>query len=190
VADATTGTSLGSWGQATLHASVTVPAMVAFFDDALVDVGERYAPVDADPAVLDLLSHVPDAWRDSCTARRPVGGEALLSGVVCAPAGEAAQAEYYRYATPEALDAEYQARVAGSGQALDQGDCTLGPSDLTWSVQGGSSGRIACFENRDTLGGRVVVWTDDALGILALGVRTDGSYPDLYDWWIGAGPQP
>jgi len=190
VGDATTGSTLGAWERATIVASVTEPALVAFFDDAIVDVGSAYAPVDADPAVLDLFSHVPVAWREACTARRPMGSEALLAGVVCAPAGDAVQAEYYRYATTDALDAAFATAIEGSGQGLDSGDCAIGPGALTWSVPGGSSGHVACFENRDTLGGLRIVWTDDRLGILALGVRTDGGYPELYDWWLGAGPDP
>jgi hypothetical protein len=169
-------------------ASVTQPPLVAFFDDVVVDVGDAYAPVDADPAVLELLTHVPAAWRDACTARRPIGSEEL-AGVVCAPAGGAAQAEYYRYASPDALDAAFTARTEDSGQALDAGDCSVGPSLYTWSVPGDANGRIACFENRDTLGGRIVIWTNESLGILALGVRADGDYADLYAWWLGAGPE-
>lgn len=189
VGDAMTGSALGAWERAVLMASVGQPALIAFFDDAQVDAGDRYAPVDADPAVLDLLEHVPSAWRDSCTARRPVGADALVAGVVCAPAGDAVQAEYYHYATREALDAAFADRVAGAaGQNLDDGDCSVGPSQLSWSVPGGSDGRIACFENRDALGGLQVVWTDTRLGILALGVRTDAGYGDLYAWWLGAGP--
>ena len=144
--------------------------------------------MDADRAVLELLTHVPAAWRDACTARRPVGSEEL-AGVVCAPVGDAAQAEYYRYASLDALDAAFTARTADSGQALDTDDCAIGPSVLTWSVPGGSNGRIACFENRDTLGGRIIVWTDEAVGVLALGVHPGDSYAELYDWWLGAGPE-
>lgn len=189
VGDVTSAPSLGQWERAALMATVDQPALIAFFDDALVDSGDRYAPVDADPTVLDLLDHVPSTWRDSCTARRPVGTDALVAGIVCAPAGEAAQAEYYRYANRDALDAAFAARLeAAAGQSLDAGDCSVGPSLLGWSVPGGSEGRIACFENRDALGGLQVVWTDTRLGILALGVRTDAGYADLYDWWLGAGP--
>jgi hypothetical protein len=189
VGDAMSAPAIGAWERAVLLATVDEPALIAFFDDALVDAGSTYAPVDADPAVLDLLSHVPTAWRDACTALRPGGSEALVAGVVCSPAGEAAQAEYYRYATAEALDAAFVARLeAAGGQALDAGDCSVGPSVLGWSVPGGSEGRIACFENRDSLGGLQVVWTDTRLGILALGVRTEVGYGDLYDWWLGAGP--
>ena len=189
VADATSGTTLGSWDRASVLATVDNPALIAFFDDAIVDVGSAYAPMDADPAMLDLLGRVPAQWRASCTARRPIGGESLVAGLVCAPAGAAAQAEYYRYATTADLEAAFQARLdQAGGQGLDQGDCTLGPSLLSWSIPGGSGGRVACFENRDTLGGLQIVWTDTRLGILALGVRTDGGYADLYDWWLGAGP--
>lgn len=189
VGDATSAPSLGGWAQALVLAAVDEPPLITFFDDALVDAGDRYAPVDADPAVLELLDQVPAAWRESCTARRPVGDESLVAGVVCAPAGEAAQAEYYRYTTPEALDAAFTARLEAAGnQRLDAGDCSVGPSLLGWSVPGGSNGRIACFDNRDALGGLQVVWTDTRLGILALGVRTDAGYSDLYDWWLGAGP--
>lgn len=188
VGDAVSGSTLGSWDRATVLAWVTVPSLVAFFDDAVVDVGPAYAPVDGDPAVLALLEHVPQAWRETCTPRRPVGEEGIIAGVVCAPAGDADQAEYYRYATPETLAEAFSALVAGSGQTLELGDCSVGPSELTWSIAGDSSGQLACFENRDALGGRVITWTDERLSILALGVRTTGAYPELYDWWLGAGP--
>jgi hypothetical protein len=189
VGDATAGSALGAWERVALAASVVQPALVAFFDDAVVDVGDSYAPAETDQAVLDLLARIPPAWHDGCTARRPVGGEGIVAGLVCAPAGSADQAEYYRYATPEALAAAYADLVAGSGQVLDRADCATGPSDITWSVPGESSGQVACFENRDTLGGLVIVWTDAKESILALGVRSSGGYPELYDWWLGTGPE-
>ena len=126
VGDAWSGGALGAWERATLVASVVQPALIAFFDDVIVDVGDTYAPVDADPAVLDLLHRVPAGWRDACTARRPVGSEEL-AGVVCGPAGEAAQAEYYRYASPAALDAAFTARTEVAGERLEAGDCATRP---------------------------------------------------------------
>jgi hypothetical protein len=188
VGDTTTGSSLGRWSRAVVRATVAEPALVAFVDDAVADVGDTYAPAEADPAVLELLASVPSAWRDSCVPLRTVGDEAIVAGIVCAPAGEAEQAEYYRLTDRQALDAAFAQRVADARQALDAGDCAIGPSELTWSVPGGASGRVACHDNRDTLGGRVIVWTDEPALVLALGVRTTGGYPELYDWWLGAGP--
>ncbi|MFN8621889.1 MAG: hypothetical protein U0869_14250 [Chloroflexota bacterium] len=190
VGDTLTGSRLGQWDQAVLVASVAEPALVAFFDDALVEVGDRYAPVEADPAVLELLSHVPEELAAACVPRRTVGDGGVVAGVVCAPAGAADQAEYYRYASPDALAAAFDAMVARSSEELGANDCSVGPSLVDYEVTGGARGQVACFENRDTLGGRLIVWTDETQSILALGVRTTGGYPELYDWWLGAGPNP
>ncbi len=190
IADAQSGTTLGAWDRATVLATASSPPLVAFFDDAVVAVGSQYAPMEADPAVLELLGHVPAAWRGSCTARRPVGAEALVAGLVCSPAGSAIQAEYYRYSSTAALDGAFQQRlVQARGQVLDQDDCSVGPSLLGWSTPDGSGGRMACFENRDTLGGLQILWTDTRLGILALGVHTDGGFDVLHTWWLDAGPE-
>jgi hypothetical protein len=186
IADVTIPGAAGPWDHAVVAAVVTDPALIAFFDDAVVDVGDRYAPEEGDPTVLALLALLPEAWRDACTARRPVGDAALVAGLVCAPAGAATQAEVYRYATREAADAEFARRIEAAGSPLGAGDCAVGPSMVTWSVPGGGAGRLACHENRDTLGGRVIVWTDRNLAIVGLGVLTDGGYAELYDWWLEA----
>jgi hypothetical protein len=187
VADATTGGVLGAWDRAGLYGAVTVPLLVAGFDDAQVKVGQVAAEVVADAAILDLMARIPAPWRDACTATRSVGGAGVVAGVVCAPAGGADQAAYFRYGDPASLDDAFRSAVEGAGQPLTTDDCAVGPSDVTWSVSGGSQGRLACFEDPSTPGRLLIVWTDDALGALAIGTRTGTGYAELYDWWLGAG---
>jgi hypothetical protein len=187
VADVTLGRSLGPWDQVGVLGSAAIPPLIGIVDDATVHVGDAYDPAAADPAVLALLERIPDGWRDACVATRAARGSGVLASVICAPAGDAEQAEYTVYESPEALRAAFRQVVADAPEPPTGADCQLGPSDFGWSIPGESFGLLACFENPDQPGGRVIAWTDETLGALGLGVVTGGGYPELYDWWLGAG---
>ena len=108
--------------------------------------------------------------------------------VACSPAGDADRAIYARYPDPASLDAAFEAHLASAGSVPVGGECDSGPAEGTWSAGSGAPGRFACHADPSDLGRRIVAWTAPASRILALGVRSTGGWPELYDWWLGAGP--
>jgi hypothetical protein len=46
---------------------------------------------------------------------------------------------------------------------------------------------VAC--DASSSGGVFTIWTDTQLNIVAFGIRSDGSYQKLHDWWLNeSGP--
>ena len=137
----------------------------------------------------DLLLRVPEAYRAACAGIEPDLAAGETAGLVCNPAGGAVQAEYYQYGSTESLQAAFGVFVDQNAVDADGDSCTVGPSVIGYTIGDEQAGDLACYPNPGSLGGVMVQWTDESLGILAFGVVTSGGYPEAYDWWLGAGPQ-
>ncbi len=187
VADRLTGSSHGPWDRAgVLAASQTLPVGVVA-DDVRALVGSAYRATRLDPVVAELLAGAPEAWRRDCVPTGALSVPGALAGIACAPAAEAEQVEYYRFADGISLGGALDRLVADAGVRPPGRDCSAGPSDVAWSVAGEPTGRVVCFD-RPAGGGRVIAWTDPGSLLLAVGTIAGGGYPELYDWWLGAGP--
>lgn len=188
VADRLTGVRAGPWGRVGIEVAADEPPLLAFADEARTWTGARYEAVAMDPAVALLLTHVPDTWRATCIGAGDDDRMGATAAVACSPAGSADRAVYRTYPDPAALDRAFDALLMVAGDVPRAGDCLSGPGQGTWSSGDGGEGRIACWSDRDGPGVRTIAWTDPATAILALGTRTSGSWADLYDWYLGAGP--
>jgi hypothetical protein len=189
VADAMTE-SRGPWDLATVVAEADVAPFVASLDRVTVSVGSAYAPTTAGQVLQELLERVPDEFRDQCTPARPSGASGVIAGVVCSPAGALESAEYTRFDDPDALEAAFRALADGSLVPLTGTDCSAGASEVSWSIEGESAGRMACFPDAASGGALVIAWTDVGHDILGVGRSSTATYAELYDWWLGAGVTP
>lgn len=137
----------------------------------------------------DLLMRVPEPYRAACAAVEPDIATGQTAGLVCNPAGAADRAEYHRYDSIASLQAAFQAFVDRNAVDATGSSCTVGPSVTTYTIGDEHAGSLACYPNPGALGGLMLQWTDELLGILAFGVLTSGGYQEGYDWWLGAGPE-
>jgi hypothetical protein len=194
VADVRTAAQLGPFHRAALYAEARRAPFVATYDDVAVSAGDSYAPVALPPAAADLLRHVPVAYRAACTPTESTPGAGVEAGVVCSPAGAVDQVEYYQYDGRDAMDAAYESLVAAAGELPGQ-DCSVGPSEVQWAVDGDGSGQMACFPRAATgaspvPGDLVMMWTHEPLHVLSIGTAIGTTYADLYSWWLDSGPMP
>ncbi len=83
------------------------------------------------------------------------------------------------------MDAAFDAFLPATATGTD---CKQGPSSVTYKIDSQPAGRLACYENTGTNGGVQAHWTDTQLKILAFGQESSGSYPELREWWLTAGP--
>jgi hypothetical protein len=138
------------------------------------------------PDQVSLVAHVPSAFRDTCVSTAELPGlDGQVAGVSCQPAGSADIAWYYQFDSVASMDAGFDSFVPATATG---DDCTQGPSKVTYKIGGQQAGRLACYENTGTNGGVQAHWTDEQLRILAFGQESSGSYQDLHDWWLTAGP--
>ncbi len=103
----------------------------------------------------------------------------------CQPAGTADIAWYYQFDSVATMDAGFDSFLPATATGQD---CRQGPSSVTYKIGDEPAGRLACYENSGTIGGVQAHWTDEKLKILTFGEESSGSYQDLHDWWLTAGP--
>ena len=122
------------------------------------------------------------------TACRPPplsGLDGQIAGISCQPAGSAEVAWYYQFDSVASMDAGFDSFLPASASGKD---CRQGPSSVSYKIGDKPAGRLACYENTGTNGGLQAQWTDTQLKILAFGQESSGSYSDLREWWLTAGP--
>ncbi len=202
VADVTDGRSIGPFDRPGVYAGIYGQSFQALFDDLVMSGGEAYAPATSlegpgespspppQPTPLPagtLMAAVPASFRADCRTVPPDTASGQLEAVLCVPAGAVDAAEYYRYATLDALDAAF-ARFIPSGAALSGTSCADGPSTADFTVNGRVAGTLACYG--DPRGGVTFQWANRDLLVLAFGTTRAGTYADADAWWQTAGPIP
>jgi len=174
-------------------ASLALGGVVAPPASARVRSAEGWTLTQIETA-RELITHVPDAIRPSCSFESPVRkpGGAPDSGVVadvsCRVAhGEAADAlGLLQFDTQEHLQAAYDDRVARSVAAARPVGCD---GDASYTVRGQRTGRSFCSSSTDST---AIVYTYEPLLVLGfLNTPSDGSadIPGLVAFWNdSAGP--
>ena len=195
---------IGPYARFGAYALTEKPPAEVSFDDALVLVGEEYAPgrAQASPGPSDtqapaspdagrgeeLLARVPSAFRDACTVLPIEPDQGETGAVACSPAGDVDGAQYYLYDSNASMDASFDDLVASEAGDPSGSSCKTEASVLSYTIDGQPAGRLACFPDPDSPLGKVITWTDDQLSIMVVGTDAAMDYADLYAWWRGAGP--
>jgi len=145
--------------------------------------GETTSMSDAAAA---LLEHVPSEWQPDCF--ESVGNpfdEGIVAAVSCTLTdGRSDFVDYLQFDTLDHLNTTYQQRV-DIYEVESQGSCQTGPNETGYSIGGSDAGRILCAPS--VIGTRFD-WTHDDLMILTTLTDFEGSYEDLYQDWLIAGP--
>ena len=85
------------------------------------------------------------------------------------------------------MGAAYQASL----DTIDLSNLTASCDTGTWSgayqVDGQDVGQTTCWPQPN---GHAIMWSDDRLAILSVAVSPSLDAPGLYQWWLGAGPNP
>ena len=146
---------------------------------------------DDEDAVAELLAHVPESFRDSCTATDQAATiEGAELAVSCRPEGAAGtvpdEVIYIQFATAEPMNAWFTSDVEAVGMV--EGDCRMDENVYgPYEIEGEVVGQVSCTLDAD---GTTIAWTDERLNILCLALMVEN--PDsaaLYEWWTGdSGP--
>jgi hypothetical protein len=193
-ADVDTTQHLGPFDHAAVYGEAgDSPPRTVTFDDVSVRSGDTYTPDGKqDPAVDELLSRVPKDFRSNCTPNQPAGTAGLVAWLVCTPAGDVGEAQYYQFQNKATMNAAFDGHLKRDGSSATGVDCAQRPSTVNYTIRNPDTGvpehagRLSCYANPDGPG-RLYMWTDEKLAILSFGLAT-GSYMDLWNWWLDAGP--
>jgi hypothetical protein len=142
-----------------------------------------------------LLSHVPEALRESCTPGAFVAPALAL--VNCTHEGQISVI-YSSYPDQASMTADYEAKVILAGIENSSGRCyhtnedgtftattSRWPSENGYTVNDEPQGRYLCYE----LGLPSIAWTDDGLYILGIASSSSGDVDRLVGFWVNeAGP--
>ncbi len=194
VADVDVTPHLGPFDHAAVYGEAgDSPPQTVTFDDVSIFSGDTYTPDGKlDPAVQELLGRVPRDFRGDCTPNQPAGDSGVVAWLVCTPAGAVDQAQYYQYQNKATVNAAFDAYLKRDGIGATGIDCEQRPSTVSYTIRNPNTGipehagRLACYPDPYSQG-RLYMWTDEKLAILSFGVST-GSYMDLWNWWLDAGP--
>ncbi|MEZ5098917.1 MAG: protein kinase [Thermoleophilia bacterium] len=140
-------------------------------------------------AEQELLSHVPEKFRDNCGREaETTRGFGSIAGVDC-PTNGPVRAFYELFPTVESMNDYYASQLDAASVQRNSGDCqagNVGENFYTQPVDGQQvrAGRFACYFSDQ--GQPIFIWTNQRFRILGFALRTDGGR--LYQWWTGAGP--
>lgn len=131
-----------------------------------------------------LLSHVPAAIAATCTRVEPADSSRAAQ-VECHPGGSIAVAVYILFHDNASMDAAFNKHLASVPSATGS-DCSAGPSQGAYTIDGVESGQILC----DVADGKAFIeWTDNRFSILSLGRAASKDFASLSAWWSqDAGP--
>ena len=137
-------------------------------------------------AAAALLEHVPSDWQPDCF--ESVGNpfdEGITAAISCTLTdGRSDFVDYLQFDTKDNMDTTYQQRVdIYSVESTDS--CETGPDETGYAIGGSEAGRILCAPS--VIGVRSD-WTHDDLMILTTLTDFEGSYEDMYQDWLIAGP--
>jgi hypothetical protein len=149
---------------------------------------ETPAGTPSPPASLDaetaLLEHIPELIQPTCHADTPPFGVGVA--VTCDTI-DPVVVSYTLLDEMGEVDAAYAEAEANMGAVTGAASCEEGPFAGRYDVAGLGSGRILC----NTTGTeQLFLWNRDDLPILAFAVSDTFDFPQLYAWWLGAGPNP
>jgi hypothetical protein len=141
-------------------------------------------PGVSDAALEALLQHVPEALRDECRmVERP--DTAAEIAVDCGTS-DVPLAMYLQYGDVAAMTADYDELVEVHTEATGSG-CQSEASEGPYTVDATEAGRLLCVLDD---GVATLYWTDERSRIMGQARAVDGSFADLYAWWLAAGPLP
>ena len=83
------------------------------------------------------------------------------------------------------MDASFDYLVSKWAVAESGHNCDTGPHQGGYTIGGQPAGRILCAPS---VTGTQLAWTDNNLLILSDLIDLEGSYPDMYEDWLIAGP--
>ena len=140
-----------------------------------------------------LLAHVPDQMRMGCNEVTTLSAGEILSAQ-CSPDDVDGYVTYTLFDNDGDMsdkffgDADY---FYPGGLSNDAGDCSAGPAWNAYYREGFVYGRLFCNTYTGiSPDGMIMHWFDDALLIEAGLVLHSGTFADLYDTFMMAGPIP
>ena len=143
----------------------------------------------AGDAAQQLLRHVPEGIRSTCTTTLDTGP--VLARADCSADGGLIEISYSAYESRQPMLDDYEAFRLISGIESGSGNCSdtrTWPAEVPYNVGGQPAGRLLCTE---TPGMTTIHWTDDQLNILGQAAHSASHHARLVDFWIReAGPYP
>ena len=187
VADSSAEPRVGPFNRgALLGSSAGVTPALIEFDNVTIASGDALRE-----ATETLRSHVPKAFAAACKPITENGSLGQVAALICAPAGSIEQAEYYQFESLVAMNNQYDMSLARFGATATGTDCHAGPSASRYTDGAGKdAGNVSCYPNPGSMGGLIIVWTNESLEIVGGGISTTGTYDSLATWWADAGPLP
>ena len=134
-----------------------------------------------------LLAHVPAAFASTCVpdSQRLWDGE--LVTLVCKPQDSDVTVTYSGFDTADHMGAAYQSSLDTIDLSVLSDGCDTGTWTGSYLRDGQPIGQATCWTLDD---GQAIMWSDDALSVLAVAVSPSLDALGLYQWWLEAGPEP
>jgi hypothetical protein len=184
VGDATTSVA-DAFDRVGAYADVGTPEMHARFDDVTALTGEVSAPVTREEVEANLLASVPEAFRGDCSPAEARPEPGLVAVVACSPAGDADRALYAQFSAPGPMQRGFDQQLDDDDAETPGETCREEASRTSYNIGDEPAGQVACYAVE---GATRIVWTDDQLSILSAGEGAQMGYPEMWDWWLEAGP--
>ena len=150
-------------------------------------VASQPAPLPSGDLTALLLAHIPADIAPTCTPDSQRLWEGEIVTLDCRPADADVTVTYSGFDSADHMGAAYQASL----DTIDLSNLTASCDTGTWSgayqVDGQDVGQTTCWPQPN---GHAIMWSDDRLAILSVAVSPSLDAPGLYQWWLGAGPNP
>jgi len=169
----------GVYAESSAHPySVSLDYLLAFGGDGDTSMS---------PEAKELMTHIPVDWQPTCfEAFASFFAKGAVADILCQPGGGRSDyAEYTSFDTQANMDAYFQYLATKWAQPEQGLNCDTGAHQGTYSISGQPGGMVLCAPS---VTGTQFVWTTNDLLIESQLIDLEGSYPDMYQDWLIAGP--
>lgn len=156
-------------------------------------VGASLPP--AGDAYEQLLSHIPAAIHETCDEVDPTAAQALAVAnckphdLLGNPDASVDDVVYVLYSTLNEATARYARELSEIGDQFGD-DCSVGPSQVAYEVEGVIHGRLLCAPDTKFGDEAVAWWYDDRLNLVGSVLLAEGTFEDLFNAVVAAAAQP
>jgi hypothetical protein len=137
----------------------------------------------------ELLTHIPEAIRDSCVDPDSPPNNATASKV-CSADGDNVTVWYSLYDNQADMTTDYEEFTSDRDYKDTPNNCSDdGFGQYRWNYENDDpGGERSCYLDSDDQAW--VEWTEENLLIYSFALRSDGDYAALSDWWASADSGP
>ncbi|MEP7361216.1 MAG: hypothetical protein ABI744_06535 [Chloroflexota bacterium] len=168
----------------TATSAQTTPAPTTAAPSPSGSAGPTATPIASGDVKDALLSHIPEAIRDTCFVSVPGGNSTIVALATCSADDGNIALTYFQYDSYDSMFLPYEGFRMASQIEPGTGNCSdhdSWPAEDGFNISGQLAGRWLCTE---ALGATSIYWTDNRLNIMSQATQAVPDYERFVNFWL------